>query len=226
MWYQATNWDQILDCSRAFLRREAPRVPWYGCLNAETVNIAEPLLRLHDYGFLSLSSQPRTHEITAKDGLWCERQQRPFLEFFVPSSNQHVSSTTIQAFCTAFENDPAIVFFTTAKDPEAQSEGIAENGDRFVVRHLVSRERRALEKKALMGAVWKSTYWIAWSKEWSNAMRIVDGAWIVDQCEAVRDAVPVSFSVAARNWDDDLDLFERLAKIAEECGMKPVYASA
>jgi hypothetical protein len=39
----------------------------------------------------------------------------------------------------------------------------------------------------------------------------------------VRNAEPLVFQVAAKNWDNDLDLLGLLEKLVVEAGLKPVY---
>ncbi|KXT04392.1 hypothetical protein AC578_3631 [Pseudocercospora eumusae] len=94
-WRFAENWSDLLDANRAFLRGETNRSPYYRSnISPETQSLVPGLLELHEFGFLTYSSQPfRDDEDVKFSRCECGQRaayeqikQRAFLSFLVPAS--------------------------------------------------------------------------------------------------------------------------------------------
>ncbi|KAI7157782.1 hypothetical protein KC349_g5379 [Hortaea werneckii] len=91
-WRLAESFQELLDLNRKFLRGESKRSCYHSApIFDETVALVPGLLRLHDYGMLTMESQPGTAPPPTwtkcpccSDERWVQTQQRPFLMFIIP----------------------------------------------------------------------------------------------------------------------------------------------
>ncbi|KAI6831416.1 hypothetical protein KC340_g11711 [Hortaea werneckii] len=91
-WKSAESFQELLDLNRKFLRGESKRSCYHrGPIFNETIALVPGLLRLHDYGMLTMESQPGTAPTPTtvtcpccSDERWVEIQQRPYLMFILP----------------------------------------------------------------------------------------------------------------------------------------------
>lgn len=91
-WRLAESFQELLDLNRKFLRGETKRSCYHrGPIFDETVALVPGLLRLHDYGMLTMESQPGTAPPPnwvkcpcCSDERWIQIQQRAYLMFIIP----------------------------------------------------------------------------------------------------------------------------------------------
>jgi hypothetical protein len=220
------------------------------------------LLRLHDYSFLSVDSQPA--ELSLQEGApqewddfrndeeygdshrpggeahdmipwakvqtetsleltkrgrkerWVLWQQRPYIELLLPRAEKEISSASVISFFLALQSHPAVVISVGALYPKGHSLGTTFDGPT----HTVSRMKLTSSKETLDDAVWRTMTTVF---TYSAGCGTDDEyAWFGESA-AVRNAEPLVFQVAAKNWDNDLDLLGLLEKLVVEAGLKPVY---
>ncbi|GAB1736906.1 hypothetical protein NU219Hw_g8931t1 [Hortaea werneckii] len=91
-WKSAESFQELLDFNRKFLRGESKRSCYHrGPIFNETVALVPGLLRLHDYGMLTVESQPSEDTAPTWENCpcchfegWFQNQQRPYLVFVLP----------------------------------------------------------------------------------------------------------------------------------------------
>ncbi|KAI7167488.1 hypothetical protein KC352_g25574 [Hortaea werneckii] len=91
-WKSAKSFQELLDLNRKFLRRESNRSCYHdGPIFDETIALVPGLLRLHDYGMLTVESQPSEDTAPTWEDCpccpfegWFQNQQRPYLVFILP----------------------------------------------------------------------------------------------------------------------------------------------
>lgn len=101
---------------------------------------------------------------------------------------------------------------------------MASSSDQHAVvdeRHIVSKLRLAPTREALAEAEWddKTTTWMFDIEEDNITTDYGD----LKEYAPFRDARPLALNVAARYWEEDLDLPALLERLAREAGMEPVY---
>lgn len=87
-WNRA-DWSGLIELNRDFIKRcgdgEDASTPYDGPLDEETMPLIPELLRLHEYGFLTLGSTPRERkEPFIHKGMWRDSRQHPSVDFLVP----------------------------------------------------------------------------------------------------------------------------------------------
>ena len=109
-WKQAKDYGSLLGLNKAFLRGELDFALYHeGPIFVETKPLPASLLRLHDYGMLTVESQPwaikRVLECDSCEfGYACANskeyvvQQTPFLTFLFPENDSRISSSAIESF--------------------------------------------------------------------------------------------------------------------------------
>ncbi|KAI7471147.1 hypothetical protein KC351_g12275 [Hortaea werneckii] len=91
-WRLAESLQELLDLNRKFLRGERKRSCYHSApIFDENVALVPGLLRLHDYGMLTMESQPATAPPPTwvkcpccSDERWVQIQQRAYLMFIIP----------------------------------------------------------------------------------------------------------------------------------------------
>ncbi|RMZ23527.1 hypothetical protein D0859_12442 [Hortaea werneckii] len=91
-WMSAKSFQELLDLNRKFLRCESKRSCYHrGPIFNETIALVPGLLRLHDYGMLTVESQPSQDTAPTWENCpccpfegWFQNQQRPYLIFILP----------------------------------------------------------------------------------------------------------------------------------------------
>ena len=131
-WKNAGCWHELIDLNRAFLRGETDSTPYYSAavsflralvahqaprgyirvltqlqIDDETIPLAEDLLMLHDFGFLTFESQPARVEGPGQAAGECcahhafkHSKQRAFLSFLAPMKFC-IEPDMLNSFCDA-----------------------------------------------------------------------------------------------------------------------------
>ena len=105
-WDNAADYADLLDLNRQFLRGELGFTCYHmGPIYSETQPMVPGLLRLHDFGILTLESQPSktvgpTYEECkcCEDTYWQRTQHRAFITFLLPRSEDWVSVAELERF--------------------------------------------------------------------------------------------------------------------------------
>ncbi|RMY00723.1 hypothetical protein D0867_11644 [Hortaea werneckii] len=113
-WKSAEYFQELLDLNRKFLRGESKRSCYHrGHIFNETIALVPGLLRLHDYGMLTMESQPGTAPTPTtvtcpccSDERWIEIQQRPYLMFTLPYHDK-VPEDVVRRFLAEKKEDLA-----------------------------------------------------------------------------------------------------------------------
>ncbi|KAF2242440.1 hypothetical protein BU26DRAFT_161284 [Trematosphaeria pertusa] len=107
IWHNVHEWRDILMLNLAYLRREVDCSPGYGVeLNSETNGLVPGLIRLHEYGILSCSSQPGGvdpdggFQIAEPEGEaegWYQARQRAYVELLIPTTHIRIGKEKVSA---------------------------------------------------------------------------------------------------------------------------------
>ncbi|KAI6080471.1 hypothetical protein F4821DRAFT_58761 [Hypoxylon rubiginosum] len=88
-----------------------------GPLEPETTELIPSLLRLHDYGLLTMGSQPAEETVIEREGKWFQLSQIPFLDFVVPFRDgteeflrDLVADEQLKCTITDFRSDTPSIF--------------------------------------------------------------------------------------------------------------------
>ena len=104
-WAAAPDWQSLLTLNREFIRGESYCTPYHAApLHIDSKALANKLLRLHDYGFLTCNGQgfEDANTYVAEVGKWVWTQQRPYLCFIAPRGS------TNDKFCETLLRHPAV----------------------------------------------------------------------------------------------------------------------
>ena len=122
-WHTAKDYAALLRTNRAFLRDELEFSPYHkGPIYKETMAMMPALLRLHDYGMLTLGSQPHAVERVDPQCDCCKGKdamitQLPFLSFLLPVKDPSIAKATVQQFAVELlTDDNCHVFFLKFED--------------------------------------------------------------------------------------------------------------
>lgn len=111
IWGEPTTSVDISRLFRRHLAGDIPSMPWSEeALQPETLSIKEELLKLVDKGWWTVASQPSVNGVPSTDPVfgWGPKNgfvfQKPFVEFFIPSSDW-------ESLRTRLADDPQITYF-------------------------------------------------------------------------------------------------------------------
>ncbi len=181
------------------------------------------LLCLHDFGILTLGGQPQLQEkpeIIEYDGksVWYGTKQRAYLSFLMPRLGESISSASLQTFCDLLLQHPSVVTQilddSTGRTPRSAPAKIRSNIAEE--RYPLTLERTASTADGLEQAEFDVFTGIpGWIEE---------AEWPSFGCNAIDRAWPLEFTVAARQWDEPLDLEALVESLAVASGMGRAYA--
>lgn len=218
-WEKAEDFATVICLNRSFLRGETRSTVYHRApVDAETLPLVESLLRLHDFGILTHDGQPQLQEnpelITLNGkSFWYGRKQRAFLCLLVPRLEGPISSYSLQTFCDLLLQHPSIITHIL-NDPRSAPAKIQSNTAEE--RYPLTLERTATIVKKLERA------------EYSVYTRIPgwieEAEWPSFGCDAIDRAWPLEITVAARRWNEPLDLEALVESLAVASGMGRAYA--
>ena len=224
-WQNAADYAAAIHLNRSFLRGET-RSTVYHCapVYSETLPLVKGLLRLHDFGILTFEGQPQLQEkpelVEDDDGktFWYGRKQRAYLSFLLPRLGGPISSASLQTFCDLLLQHPSIVTQivddSIGRTPRSASANIRSNTAEE--RYPLTLERTASTADELQQAEFEVFTGIpGWIEE---------AEWPSFGCNAIDRAWPLEFTVAAREWDEPLDLEALVESLAVASGMGRAYA--
>ena len=215
------DYTKLLNMYRRFIRGELYCTPDHGGpLAPESGPLREGLLRLYDFGFLTLDSQPFEAAEEPKQGLFCsgscthpieggfsQYRQRPSLLFLIPSAlldGRHIE-TFLQGLMCCEEIYIAYFLPDNLKNPFGTTTDDC---------YPVSTCRQALKKEDVDHAPWET---FTACNLWLGAM------WpTVDICNfnhKIAVGKPIEVHVVARSWDHDTDILQITLAEALKAGL-------
>lgn len=201
LWTAATNFSQLCSLNRKFLLGKMAQTPYhFGPIDDETIPLVQPLLELHDFGLLTIGSQPYDHDFCYEEGTgWVERQQRPFVDFLM-SGDDGQYLKFFQALTKRAEIAVRVSQIYPFDILQGSHKGVT-----------VSRQRIAKRAKQL-----KKQQWVA--KTGALCSLDLSGEDIFS-LEALENSSTVDFSIAAKAWkgSSDFDLLALIKKVAVDC---------
>ncbi|KAI4271615.1 MAG: hypothetical protein LQ337_005885 [Flavoplaca oasis] len=206
-WLALHNYQDALNLNQAYIRGEIP-----GPLDAETGDLVPGLLRLHEYGLLTHSSQPfkpvqREHR-NQNGGWWQEWRQRPYITFLAPQQDR-IPKTAVEKFTLLLLMHPAIVTIV-AYGKADRSYRTNINGD-----HIVTAYKLALSAEDLAKEDFKTETSVA-----AEYYHVFEKR---DELHPVIRAQCLDITVASRSWDEDIDLAKLVEDLAIEAGIQRDY---
>ena len=223
-WEKAENFAAVIRLNRSFLHGETRSTVYHGApVDSETLPLVESLLRLHDFGILTYTGQPQLQEnpefITVNGrSFWYGTKQRAFLCFLVPRLEGPISSANLRTFCDLLLRHPSVVTHIVDDSPERTPRSApAKIQSNTVEEHYpLTLERKATTAEELERAEFSVYTGIpGWIKE---------AEWPSFRCNAIDRAWPLEITVAARQWDEPLDLEALIESLAVASGMSRAYA--
>ncbi|KAF2662761.1 hypothetical protein K491DRAFT_724388 [Lophiostoma macrostomum CBS 122681] len=255
LWKEASCWEELVELSRRFIRGELRFTPGHlAPLCDESRPLVSGFLKLHDFGIITINSQPESYEICQiTSGQWSTGQQRPYLECVVPSRHPSISMGKLNNIIERLFDDPDLMvavwshhykYPTAARSRQgvapklAPGEHITDleksvhtfrfNGPRE--HHIVTRYKEAPTRAELEDAAWElSTTWGSFA-DTQNLEYLQDDPFVVVYCsndEYARifdDVRPVQITIAARPWSAGIDLQDRLLAYCDQAGMSRCFA--
>lgn len=212
-WQASKTYGAALDLSRLSINGERNcSIHHAGSLDPESKELAAGLLEVHDYGMLTHNSQPferlRPEIMQQGGGFWAQVRQRPYLSFLIPQRDR-IAKEAVDRFCDALMAHPKIITRITEAGKPMRT-NLEES-------HAVTRERVALTIKELYAEPWTGVTHL-------HPMNVIEHQdWDV---EAITRAKPLDVAIAARSWDEDVDLITLVKDVAKEADFGTAYAEA
>ena len=232
-WHEASSYADCLALSRAYLRDERRSNPLMaGSIQPETFPLVPGLLRLHDYGIMTLESQPHDdggpivdHDYDDWSLKWRQRVQRAWLSFLIPRTQNQLPLSNIDAFCEAILAHPRIMTRIVGVAPSStEAPIVSQNIDSIDENGYcrISDVRMACTERELRNTAYElETVIPPWEKDCPEGRWPVD--WIDGDWPAVEATRPLEIDIVARDWDDDLDLQALVEQVAIKAGLRRVY---
>lgn len=215
------DYTKLLNMYRQFIRGELYCTPDHGGpLDPETGPLREGLLRLYDFGFLTMGSQPfEAAKEPVQGGSWygsctdpieggfSQWRQRAYLDFLLPSA--HLDARRIETFLSGLMNcDEIYIGYFLPNDLKTPY------GNMTTQRYPVTTLRQALKKEDLDHATWEtftgSNLWLG--AEWPD----YDIGGFNDKIAVGK---PIEIHIAARSWDHDPDILQIILVEALKAGL-------
>ena len=135
MWGHPTNISDISTIFRRHLSGELDQIPWSEeGLSGETETIRDELLKLNKKGWWTVASQPAVNGLKSSHPTfgWGPRNgfvfQKPFVEFFLPSSDWVTLKRKLEALTSSDDVSGTITYFAcNSKDEFESSDGKSVN---------------------------------------------------------------------------------------------------
>lgn len=202
LWDAARNFSELIALNRKFLSGQISEAPYHGGpIDEETIPLRPSLLKLHNFGLITISSQPYYYWVDQSDNGWAEIQQNPYLSFFM--SGRDV---------------PYLEFFEKLKE-RVDIVVYAQELPLFRVlpgshgAHVVIRDRTANAEEDLEAAEWELGESICVNEDVSEQFD-----WLCRKVEK-----PVYFDVAAREFGPPIDLQRVIEEVAIASGLPQMY---
>jgi hypothetical protein len=201
LWRTAKDFSALISLSQKYLSGKIPYSPYHpGPIDEETIPLLPGLLKLHDFGLFTFSSQPYKHSVYESGEEWTEDQQRPFVSFIMPGKD----GLSLEFFKRLKERADVVVY--------AQELCPFKMVDSSHDPHDVSRKRIADTVKDLETAEWEVSISVCSSADVSDSGDL----YLPDAMKLVK---PVLFDVAASEWGVQLDLLGVIEGVAVDCGL-------
>ncbi|KAK4902078.1 methylenetetrahydrofolate reductase (NAD(P)H) met13 [Elasticomyces elasticus] len=131
-WRYARSYADILDLNRAYLRGQVEICPYFfGPVYGETLPALPTLLRLHDYGMLSIDSQPARTIAPNWDQChccdewwWFQSRQRAYLTFMIPKNKDLINPAELLRFIVHLTTDSRI--YASVEDGKSGCTGLPQ----------------------------------------------------------------------------------------------------
>ena len=200
-WIEAQDFTELLVLNRKFLRGEILETPYHCApIDEETIPLVEGLLKIHDLGLLTYSSQPYQDDRGFPVGEdWADYQQRPFLSFLVADKD----GLGLELF-RKLQEKPEIVVQAAQSYPYRMWPGSYDGG------LVVTRERIVNSADNLATTPCQDLTKACLSHNLEE-----EGLFAL---EVVRRLNPLSIECAASEWGP-LDLIGLVEEVAIECGL-------
>ena len=203
-WIAVQEFTELLVLNRKFLQGEILETPYYCApIDEETLPLVEGLLKVHDLGLLTYSSQPYQDDRCFRVGEdWADYQQRPFLSFLVADKD----GLGLELF-RKLQERPEIVVQAAQSYPYRLWPGSYDGG------LVVTRERIVDSVDSLATTPWQDLTEVCHSHNLEE-----EGLFAL---EVIRRLNPLSIECAANEWGP-LDLISLVEGVAIECGLPRV----
>ncbi|KAI7009809.1 hypothetical protein D0867_07959 [Hortaea werneckii] len=227
-WRLAESFQELLDLNRKFLRGESKRSCYHSApIFDETVALVPGLLRLHDYGMLTMESQPGTAPPPTwtkcpccSDERWVQTQQRPFLMFIIPFHDK-VPEEVIRRFLVELLIDDNFYAHVWRDEGSCRWEKCRKKirtASSFPQEWATHTRKEAEKKEDLASAELRHQQLLDLQcgcettifKTYDNVME---------------DANPLLVRVLAKSWEET-DLQALVENAAIRAGVQPLYADA
>jgi hypothetical protein len=207
-------------------------------------------LRLHDFGIITIGSQPEIDNIFQDaSGDWVHLQQRAFLEFLIPSRHPDISMDNLDIMIKQLLDDPDLVVTVCSERYKYHPGHSRQNSQPIPVlgEELSALEKRlhsfrstapngitlldtTREKSATTRAALKSATFPVQKIDprllephyGGDVLSMLDDG-MVNYTDIVEEVWPVFVTMDAKHWDAGMNLQAILQSCCEEAGMAHCY---
>ncbi|KAL8685564.1 MAG: hypothetical protein Q9218_007683 [Villophora microphyllina] len=181
-------------------------------LEEESTELIPGLLALHDLGILTVSSQPFIEQPgTIKEsetgvGQW---HQRPYIDFLIPQKDRIPRSLVVKFHDLLFEHPKIVTVVRNYQHPEHCCRPLRSN---FADGHVVTRYRHSETIEELDAAAWED--------------ETIIGQFRYPPLVPMKVLAPpecIEITVAARSWEEDVDLVALIKVAMREAGIPALY---
>jgi hypothetical protein len=203
LWKACEDFDQLIELNRKFLKGEIDSTPYHvGPIETETELLVQDLLQLHDYRLLTFNGQPFENQESfwnEDSQSWADYQQRPYLSFIMEGQTGNDA-----AYLTLFKLLKSTTNVVVRATKVCSSEAVHESDHEVVV----TRERLSQTTENLKSQPWRSlTSCLVDTDSTGEDLFLL---------RAMQNSDPVIFDVAAKEWNDPVNLIGVVAELAKK----------
>ncbi|RMZ10496.1 hypothetical protein D0862_03238 [Hortaea werneckii] len=227
-WRSASSFQELLDFNRKFLRGESKRSCYHrGPIFNETIALVPGLLRLHDYGMLTMESQPGTAPTPTRiecpccsDERWVQIQQRPYLMLILPYHDK-IPKEVVRRFLVELLIDDDFYAHIWRDEGSCRWRSCRKNirtASSFPQDWATHKSKEAEKKEDLASA------------ELNHQQRLdlqcgCETDIFATYDNVMEDTSPLLVRVLAKSWEET-DLQALVENAAIRAGVQPLYADA
>ncbi|KAF2110289.1 hypothetical protein BDV96DRAFT_603889 [Lophiotrema nucula] len=251
-WTAAQKWEELVEMNRWFIRGDTTTAPYHiGRLWEETDPLIAQLLELHEYGFITIDSQPEMEHVSLSIAKkWHLIKQRAYLTCVLPTRHSLIPISKIDGLRTNLlaRKDLLVTTYcdnTTYPTPKGQGlqDAIPLTPE---YKHFTDVEKRiytfrstADKDKDVLTKWWEAktrlelkqgrgkftesrTFWA------NNTSRITKKGSILTgpddgDFQAAAAMRPLVFHIAAREWDAGMEVVGMLVKMCKDMGFEKTF---
>ncbi|KAF2229456.1 hypothetical protein EV356DRAFT_521087 [Viridothelium virens] len=218
LWDSTETYSDVINLNMKFLRGDINYTPYHlGPLDPETEPLVPDLLKLHEYGVLTITGQPADYQFlrrTRSSGSYfVQFEQRAVIEFLIPGDPEIVPQHSCKKFLELIKGESQWDVFIGSVYPEAKVLHCSLDDEGFTT----TRKRKAATKEEIAEQDWKDCGHFKIPMDGPEIQS--NQHWIKESVQLLRDMNLSNVILVSKDWDPQMEIEPRLVKLAEKAGM-------